>query len=175
MDIRIIETIIIIPTFFILRIILVKFLERVSIKYGYNKYRIRPILKLINLFFFIVLLTIIIGVWGIEQASLLTFLSSVVAIIGVALVAQWSILSNITASLIIFMSHPIKLGESITILDKEFNVEGRVSDVGLFYVIVKTSSNEKIMIPNNLFLQKITMLRHAKQNEIDSNRKDGNN
>jgi small-conductance mechanosensitive channel len=46
-----------------------------------------------------------------------------------------------------FISHPVKLGESITIIDKEFDITGRVSDIGLFYVIMKTETDEKIMIP----------------------------
>jgi small-conductance mechanosensitive channel len=42
-----------------------------------------------------------------------------------------------------FISHPVKLGESITIIDKEFDITGRVSDIGLFYVIMKTETDEK--------------------------------
>ncbi len=33
-----------------------------------------------------------------------------------------------------------------------------VSDKGLFYVILKTDANEKIMIPNKIFLQKATKI-----------------
>jgi small-conductance mechanosensitive channel len=73
----------------------------------------------------------------------LTFITSVLAVIGIALFAQWSILSNISSALIIFISHPVKLGESITIIDKEFDITGRVSDIGLFYVIMKTETDEK--------------------------------
>jgi small-conductance mechanosensitive channel len=71
------------------------------------------------------------------------FITSVLAVIGIALFAQWSILSNISSALIIFISHPVKLGESITIIDKEFDITGRVSDIGLFYVIMKTETDEK--------------------------------
>ena len=67
-------------------------------------------------------------------------------------------LSNISSAIIIFVSHPVKLGESVSILDKEFDIKGKVSDIGLFYVILKTDNNEKIMIPNNIFLQKATKL-----------------
>jgi small-conductance mechanosensitive channel len=63
--------------------------------------------------------------------------------------------------LIIFISHPVKLGESITIIDKEFDITGQVSDIGLFYVIMKTKTDEKIMIPNNVFLQKATKINSA--------------
>jgi hypothetical protein len=42
-----------------------------------------------------------------------------------------------------FYKPSVKLGESITIIDKEFDITGRVSDIGLFYVIMKTETDEK--------------------------------
>ncbi|SDW56385.1 mechanosensitive ion channel domain-containing protein [Flavobacterium degerlachei] len=162
MDIRVIETILAVASFFILRFATIKFLSKIQTKYDYSKYRMRPILKFINLAVFIILVTIIIAIWGVEQTKLLTFITSVLAVIGIALFAQWSILSNISSALIIFISHPVKLGESITIIDKEFDITGRVSDIGLFYVIMKTETDEKIMIPNNLFLQKATKINSGK-------------
>ena len=158
MDIRVIETIIAIASFFILRFITIKFLAKIQNRYSYSKYRIRPVLKFTNLLIFITLLIVLIAVWGVEQSRLLTFITSALTVVGIALVAQWSILSNISSALIIFISHPVKLGESVTILEKEFDIEGQVSDIGLFYVILKTEKNEKIMIPNNVFLQKATKI-----------------
>ncbi|CAM4105450.1 mechanosensitive ion channel domain-containing protein [Gillisia limnaea] len=158
MDIRVIETIITVASFFILRFVTGKFLGKIQNKYNYSKYRIRPILKFINVFIFITLIIIIVAIWGVEQSKLLTFVTSVLTVVGIALVAQWSILSNLSSALIIFINHPVKLGESITILDKEFDISGQVSDIGLFYVILKTDTNEKIMIPNNIFLQKATKI-----------------
>ncbi len=158
MDIRVIETIIAVASFFILRFATIKFLAKIQNKYNYSKYRVRPILKFINLFIFITLVIVIIAIWGVEQTNILTFITSALAVVGIALVAQWSILSNITSALIIFISHPVKLGESVTIIDKEFDIKGQVSDIGLFYVFLKTDTNEKIMIPNNIFLQKATKI-----------------
>ena len=158
MDIRVIETIIAVATFFILRFVFIKLLTKVQRNYNYSKYRIRPILKFINLLIFIILIIVVIAIWGVEQTKLLTFITSVLTVVGLALFAQWSILSNISSAVIIFISHPVKLGEFITIIDKDFEVKGQVSDIGLFYVILKTDTNEKITIPNNVFLQKATKI-----------------
>jgi small-conductance mechanosensitive channel len=158
MDIRIIETLIAIASFFILRFVSIKLLAKIQKKYDYSKYRIRPILKSINIFIFITLVIVLIAIWGVEQTNILTFITSVLTVVGIALVAQWSILSNISSAIVIFISHPVKLGESITIIDKEFDIKGQVSDIGLFYVILKTDANEKITIPNNVFLQKATRI-----------------
>ena len=158
MDIRVIETFIAVATFFILRFVFIKLLTKVQRNYNYSKYRIRPILKFINLLIFIVLIIVVIAIWGVEQTKLLTFITSVLTVVGLALFAQWSILSNISSAVIIFISHPVKLGEFITIIDKDYEVKGQVSDIGLFYVILKTDTNEKITIPNNIFLQKATKI-----------------
>jgi small-conductance mechanosensitive channel len=158
MDIRILETIIAVAFFLILRFLTERLLAKVQKKYEYSKYRIRPILKFINLLFFTTLVIAIVAIWGVEQTNILTFITSALTVVGIALVAQWSILSNISSAIIIFISHPVKLGESITIIDKEFDIKGQVSDIGLFYVILKTDANEKIMIPNNIFLQKATKI-----------------
>ncbi len=163
MEIRLIETFIAVCSFFIIRFAIIKFLAKVQTKYNYSKYRVRPILKFINVFIFMTLIIVIIAIWGVEQTKLLTFITSVLAVAGIAFFAQWSILSNITSALIIFISHPVKLGESITIIDKDFDIKGQVSDIGLFYVIMKTDTGEKIMVPNNVFLQKATKVNLEKQ------------
>ena len=158
MDIRVVETAIALASFFILRFISIKLLAKIQKKYDYSKYRIRPILKSINLFIFVTLVIVLIAIWGVEQTNILTFITSVLTVIGIALVAQWLILSNISSAIIIFISHPVKLGEFIILIDKEFDIKGQVSDIGLFYVILKTDTNEKITIPNNIFLQKATKI-----------------
>jgi len=158
MDIRVIETILAIASFVLVKLISFKFLSKIQHKYNYSKFRARPIFKFLNLFIFISLITIIIAIWGVEQTKLLAFITSVLTVVGIALFAQWSILSNITSALIIFINHPVKLGESVTIMDKDFDIQGQVSDIGLFYVTMKTDTNEKIMIPNNVFLQKATKI-----------------
>ena len=124
MDIRILETLITVASFFILRFVLIKILAKIQKKYDYSKYRIRPILKSANLFIFATLVIVLIAIWGVEQTNILTFIISVLTVLGIALVAQWSILSNILSAIIIFVSHPVKLGQSLTIIDKEFDIKG---------------------------------------------------
>ena len=65
MDIRIIETIIAVASFFILRFVTIKLLAKVQKKHNYPKYRIRPIFKFINLFIFTTLVIVIIAIWGV--------------------------------------------------------------------------------------------------------------
>lgn len=52
-------------------------------------------------------LLILAGVWGLDFSRLVVLASSFFAVLGVAMVAQWSILSNITASITIFFAFPL--------------------------------------------------------------------
>ena len=92
---------------------------------------------------------------GVDQSELLIFLSTILTVLGVAFFAQWSIISNITSTLIIFFNHPIKIGDHLTIMDKEYEIEGKLSDISIFFIIIKTKENKKITIPSNVFMQKM--------------------
>jgi len=126
-------------------------------RYGQSKgvslYRIKYISKTITiaiLFFFLILLA---NISGLEYSQISIFLSSVFAVIGVALFAQWSILSNITASLIIFFGFPYRVGDRIKVLDKDDDISGLIEEITLFHVLIKRG-DEVITYPNTLILQK---------------------
>jgi small-conductance mechanosensitive channel len=94
-------------------------------------------------------------IWGIEQTDLVVFLSTTLTILGVAFFAQWSLISNITSTLIIFFNHPIRIGDSLTIMEKDYEIEGELSDIGIFFITIKTKEGKKITMPSNIFLQKM--------------------
>ncbi|PTM05570.1 MAG: hypothetical protein DA405_03440 [Bacteroidetes bacterium] len=68
---------------------------------------------------------------------------------GVAFFAQWSILSNITSSEIIFFSHPVRIDDVV------ITMAGKVMDIVLFFVTLKTAEGQEITLPNNIFMQKM--------------------
>ncbi len=82
------------------------------------------------------------------------FFTSIFAVIGVALFAQWSILSNVTASVVIFFFFPYRVGDMIKIIDGEHFVEGSIHEITLFHVILLTESGSKITYPNSLVFQR---------------------
>ena len=96
----------------------------------------------------------IVSIWGIKTEQLFLFITSVLTVIGVAFFAQWSILSNITAGIIVFFSSPFKIGDTIKILDKDFPIEAKIVDIKSFYTLLKTAEGQEITLPNNLLLQK---------------------
>lgn len=93
-------------------------------------------------------------VWAIDFKQIAVLFSSVLAILGIALFAQWSIFSNLTASVVLFFYHPVRIGDKIRILDSSFEWVGRITNMTGFYFFMKTEKGENITLPNNLVIQK---------------------
>jgi len=58
----------------------------------------------------------------------------------------------------LFFNHPIKIGDTIKVLDKDYPFEGEVSDLTYFFVNLKTESGAIITIPNSILLQKSVLV-----------------
>ena len=136
-------------------------IDRTSAKFAYHLPRARVIKRIINFILVLLIIGFLLMIWGVKQSDLLFFISSALTVVGVAFFAQWSVLSNITSSIIIFFNYPIKIGDHITILEKDHEVEGRIIDIAIFYVILETKHHEKITIPSNVFMQKIIRKDHT--------------
>lgn len=100
--------------------------------------------------------------WGVDPDNILVGLSSVFAVIGVAFFAQWSILSNITAGIVMFFTAPFRIGDRIQIVDKDIPVAAVIENILTFYTHIRTEEDELIVIPNNLFLQKAVLVKEKK-------------
>ncbi|MBP6312804.1 MAG: mechanosensitive ion channel [Flavobacteriales bacterium] len=153
--IEIIESIALIVSFLMLRFVLTRTIEKVALNFSYQKPRVKIIKKIINILLIFVAGGILTFIWGVDRTELIYLVSTLLTILGIAFFAQWSIISNITSTLIIFFSHPATIGDTITVMDKDFSIEGRISDIGAFFVILKTADGEKVSIPSNVFIQKI--------------------
>ncbi|GAA4273150.1 mechanosensitive ion channel family protein [Aquimarina gracilis] len=116
--------------------------------------RRKIILNLIYLLAYIIMISILAIIWGVDHKQFAVFISSVLAVLGVGFFAQWSILSNLTASVILFFSHPVRIGQRIRILEKDFNLTGRVKDITGFYFFMITDNGQDITLPNSYVLQK---------------------
>jgi small-conductance mechanosensitive channel len=121
---------------------------------SFNKHRTKMMLKYIYITINLAAVIILIIIWGVDPQNILVTLSSIFAIIGVAMFAQWSILSNVTAGIIIFFTMQIKIGDKIEIHDKDFPIVAEIADIKAFHICLRSFNGEKILYPNNLLLQK---------------------
>jgi len=119
-----------------------------------NKSRTKLIIKYTSVGITIIGFVALLIIWGVKLKDLSLMLSSFFAVLGVALFATWSILSNVTAGIILFFSFPFKIGDRIKIQDDDFSLEAIITDVRAFYIELKTDEGYLVTYPNNLFLQK---------------------
>lgn len=164
--VKIIETIILVLVIVIVKIITSKAIKRILTKLDFDLQRKRISQKIVNLFIILGIIIGLAGIWNIDQKELMVFFTSVLTILGIAFFAQWSILSNITASLILFFNHPLRIGQYIQVLDREFSVEGKLEDITFFFMHIRTIENEIVTIPNNVVLQRTLLMKSNSTEEI---------
>lgn len=120
--------------------------------------RILQVRQVVGILLNILFLFTVAVIWGVQPDNILIGLSSIFAVIGVAFFAQWSLLSNITAGIIMFFSAPFRVGDRIRIVDKDIPIVAVIENIQTFYTHIRTEEGELIVIPNSLFLQKIVSI-----------------
>lgn len=152
--IQIIETIVVIAgyitTHYITKIFVNNSLKQTHLQRGRRK----MIIKAVHLLSFLTVIVLLSAIWGLKQNEIAVFVGTILTALGIAFFAQWSLLSNVTSSLLLFFNHPVKIGDTIKVLDKDYPVEGEITDLTYFFVHIKTDEGEITTIPNSVLLQK---------------------
>ncbi len=162
-NLQIAESVIAIIILLIVSKMLQRIIDRAGIKYSYHKTRIKIVKKVVTVILTIVFIVVLLLIWGIAPSQLAGYVASLFTVVGIAFLAQWSIVSNITSTLIIFFNHQVNIGDTIVIMDKDYPVEGEISDIGIFFIIIKVSPKEYVSLPSNVFMQK--MIKKIRQTE----------
>lgn len=152
--IKLISTIIILIFFRVCFIVAKLLIKKVAEKKQLQERRQMMAVKYFLILSWILVFISAIIIWGITVNGMFTIVSSLFALLGIAFFAVWSILSNITAGLIIFFAYPIKIGSHIIIYDGSGQIEGEVINIGLFHIKMKSEDGYRNLVPNNLFFQK---------------------
>ncbi|KDC50791.1 MULTISPECIES: mechanosensitive ion channel domain-containing protein [Pseudoalteromonas] len=105
-----------------------------------------------------VMICLVLVFWGIELRGLLVLGSSLFAMLGVALFAAWSLLSNLTAFLLMFIQNDCRVGYWVRIIDGANHVEGRIVEMGLMNVVLEHIDGHRVIYPNNLFVTRPVMV-----------------
>lgn len=142
----------------ILQFILKTTAHKVGKRTGFNITRTRLMFKYINLLMILIAFFLFSFAWGMGLGDLSLIFSSTFAVIGVALFAIWSILSNITSGIIMFFSFPYRIGDKIKIHDKDMPIEAVIEDIRAFHLHLRGDDGELTTYPNNLILQRAVTL-----------------
>jgi len=129
--------------------------------------RIYYVSKFLHALIILIILMALAIVWNVQLGGVMVFASSIFAVIGVALFAQWSILSNLTSSIIIFFTFPSRIGDDIKIIDGDNTIVGEIIDISLFQIVILDKEGNTILYPNNLFIQKPIMKVKNQHKEIE--------
>ena len=151
-------TVAIIIILLVIQIILRKAAHRVGKHSEINITRTKLMFKYINILISLVAIFLFAGAWGMGLRDLSLIFSSTFAVIGVALFAIWSILSNVTSGIIMFFSFPYRIGDKIKIHDKDMPIEAVIEDIKAFHLHLRMDNGELTTYPNNLILQKAVTL-----------------
>lgn len=168
---KIIESLVVITLFIIIRIVVNQLINKTIIDKVVQKSRTQLIRRAINFILFLTSLSLLMVIWGVKQSEIAVLIGSILTIIGVAFFAQWSLLSNITSSIILFFGHSVKIGDTISIMEtKDYEIHGEVLNIGLFFTKIKlVDSEDEITLPNNIFILKtIRKINSIAEENIES-------
>ena len=149
-----ISTAISIASFFLLRFIIASTIRRIARSSGMNKVRASLVIKYVSFVLMLILIAVLVFIWRVDLKELTIVFSSVFAVMGIALFASWSILSNVTAGVILFFAFPFKVGDRIRILDSDLSEDVDIIDIKAYHVYLKTRKGALITYPNSLMLSK---------------------
>ncbi len=158
---QLLETALVVLAVVVGRRILGGILKKIYQNLDLQERRFQLVNKIKDIILYLVALVFILTIWSVGQSEIWLFISSFLTILGITLFAQWSLLSNITAGIILFVNHPAKVGDRIQVMDKEFNISGDISDIGLFFISITTDEKTEITIPNSLIFQKMVKIESS--------------
>lgn len=166
--IQIIETLIIIIGYAIIHYMTRFFVNEALKQTQLQRGRRKIIIKAVHLLSFLMSIVLLAAIWGLKQNEIAVFVGTILTALGIAFFAQWSLLSNITSSLLLFFNHPVKIGDNIKVLDKDFPFEGEIVDLTYFFIHIKTEDGGITTIPNSLLLQKSVTVIEKQHNKIEN-------
>lgn len=174
-QLKLIQTLVLLVIFLGISRIVKRIIKRTSGNYDFSIHREQITLKTTNFINFGILTVLVAGIWGLEGPDIITYMASVLTVIGIAFFAQWSLLSNITSGLILFFSHPLKIGDTIEIVDKELPLEGQIENISFYFLYIKDQSGKVFTIPNSIAMQKTLVIKETKMESEVPKAEEGEN
>ncbi len=134
---------------------------------GISEHRKQRARLLLNIITTIIFVCVLLVMWGIELRGLLVVGSSLFALLGVALFAAWSLLSNLTSFLILFTQNDCRIGRWVRVIDGANSIEGQITEMSFMSVQLKNSDGDIVLYPNNLFITRpVIVLKQPPQPKV---------
>ncbi len=127
---------------------------RVALKSAFSDQRTAYVQKVFGIALAILFLFAMAWIFDISLSGLEIYFVSFFTVAGIALFAQWSVISNITSSVILFFYFPYKIGSHVRIVDGDNSIQGIVQDITLFSIIFLDDEGKLVHYPSSLAIQK---------------------
>lgn len=131
-----------------------RYIASTGLRHNFAEQRTSSISKVGQALIYLISIAIISNVLGFGIQGIFLATSSFFAMVGIAFFATWSILSNITASILLYFTFPYRIGQRLSV-DNEPKYNGILKDVTLMYLKIQTDGGSYITLPANVAIQKI--------------------
>ena len=136
-------------------VLIERLIARLTQSANVPKLAFRPILILIRSLIFIFFVAVLLK--RVFDLDLITIMSGIIALVAVAFVAFWSVLSSVTCTFLLILFRPFAMGDHVEI--KGDGVAGEVCDLNLLFTTLRAEDGRQVQVPNNLFFQKVIIRR----------------
>ena len=136
----------------VIRRVLITMFDQLEHLHMFRRRTARILQRIVLSLLWVILALLVIRAAGYNVDFLWTFLTSLMAVVGVSLLATWFMPSNIAASLLISVWKPYEIGQEIEVMPD--NVKGKVADINMMYTEIVQDNGDSVLIPNNFFFQK---------------------
>lgn len=140
--------------YLVIRILIRKYVSKRALLQSFNDLRSLQIRRIMSRVSTLLFLLVVAVIWNLTLQGISVYMASIVTVVGVGLFANWSMVSNVTASIILYFYFPFKLGSKVEIMDGDKSVTGVVVDISLFSIKLKADNGVEVYYPNNLAIQR---------------------
>lgn len=96
---------------------------------------------------------VMLNFWGLGLGGIWSGMLGLLAGIGVAMLATWAMVSNVTGAFSLALWHAYRLGDTFEILPE--GTKGRAIDRNLMFTVLRQDDGGIVSIPNNLIFQRV--------------------
>ena len=136
----------------ILRLVLSRGLTLAVRRTRLEETHVRPLRPIISGAITLGAILVVLGVFGFNIGGLWTVFSTILAMVAIGFVAVWSVLSNLTGTVIILVTRPFAIGDLVEFPGEQ--VKGKVIDLTFVHTTLRAEDGALLRIPNTLFFQK---------------------
>lgn len=132
--------------------------QRLTGKRPQHEREIRLVTRLLSNLVAVIIVLVLLEVLNVPLGNVWTAVSTVIALVAIGFFAVWSILSHLTAAVVLMLQRPFRPGDMLQFGDEEYR--GKVIQTGAFFTRVEDADGGHSQIPNNLLFQKRFRVTH---------------